>query len=477
MTLHRTASPASRLAQLSLLACASLSLACPAPGDDTADTGDSTGADSGGSSSGGIVTDSGEIPDGCEAPTGPGTDVTAAIDTDQTWTAEGSPYRVPANVYLTATLTLEACTVVQLASEVRIFVGNEPAPGAIVARGERLGGVLRPVRFEALDPSAPWGTLEVDTTGMLDAEHTIFADGGGGSALGMVTAWGVDPEGSRTDLVRMVDVQLDGSAGVGVNLQRRAAFTDDSADVAIEGSGSYPVWIEAGVVSTLPHGLTVADNGDDVVYIDPFTSVDDDTFPDRGVPLRLGEVMYLGTPDGGGLSTLTIEPGVELQFAVGAGSGIMIGLDDMNLGQLVAQGTADAPIIMRGAAPDAPPASWMGLYFRYAPSSGHVMSYVTIADAGAESGAQGFGCGPGDNNASILLLTENALTPFLDHVTVENAGGDTQLLLGWSDEADPSGVAQSFAEGNSFADSPSCRVSLPRDTTNGCPGDEAPDCL
>jgi hypothetical protein len=469
---HRVPSP---IAQLLLPALTCLSLACPAPQDEDPDTGGSTGADSG-ESSVGTVTDSGEIPNGCDAPTGPGTDVPNAITADETWTLEGSPYRVPVNVYLTASITMEACTVVQLAPGVRFLVGNDPAPGAVIARGESIGGVLRPVRFEALDPAAPWATIEVDRTGTLDLEHTQIEGGGGNDVPGMISAWGVDPEAEATPNVRMVDVTLEGSASVGVHLQSRAAFTDDSSGVSIHGSASYPVWIEAGAVHSLPQDLTVGDNADDVVYIDPFTSIDDDTFPDRGVPLRLGEVLYLGVVDGG-LATLTIEPGVELQFATGAGSGIIVGLDDMNQGQIVAQGTADAPILLHAAQADAAPGSWMGLYFRYSPSSGNVMSYVTVADAGGESGAQGFGCGPADNNASILLLTANAPSPFLDHVSIENAGGDTQLLLGWSEEADPSGVAQSFFDGNSFADAPACRVSLPRDTTNGCPGGPEPDCL
>ncbi|MFO0635872.1 MAG: hypothetical protein U0168_23785 [Nannocystaceae bacterium] len=233
-------------------------------------------------SSVGTVTDSGEIPNGCDAPTGPGTDVPNAITADETWTLEGSPYRVPVNVYLTASITMEACTVVQLAPGVRFLVGNDPAPGAVIARGESIGGVLRPVRFEALDPAAPWATIEVDRTGTLDLEHTQIEGGGGNDVPGMISAWGVDPEAEATPNVRMVDVTLEGSASVGVHLQSRAAFTDDSSGVSIHGSASYPVWIEAGAVHSLPQDLTVGDNADDVVYIDPFTSIDDDTFPDRG---------------------------------------------------------------------------------------------------------------------------------------------------------------------------------------------------
>lgn len=468
-----------------LVGCAGLAAGCVVDDEPSSDTDGApeTGTPDPSDTNAGDDTGGEPVPDGCGAPTGPGTDVGTALDADVTWTAEGSPYRIAATTYLTATLTLEPCTVVQLGPDARLLVGNDPAPGTVVAHGEIIefnGAEVRlPVRFERLDDASPWGAIEVDVTGLLDAEHADFVGGGSINANGAIVAWGATPEGATTPNVRLVDATIVDASSNGIYLPSRAAFTDDSDGVRVEGTaeGGFPIWVQAGAVHSLPTALELVDNAADVVRIETFSYVDDDTFPARGVPLQIDDALYLGTIESDGLSTLTIEPGVEVQFATGgAGSGIFVGLDDDHQGTIVAAGTVDAPISFRSAEAAPAPGDWMGLYFRYSPTDGNVLEHVSIAHAGGTSGAQGFGCGPIENHASVLLLTEQPLNPFLSDVTFTEAGGDTQLLLGWLD-ASPSATAQAFADGNTFADAPSCRVSLPRDTDNGCPGDAEPDCL
>lgn len=419
----------------------------------------------------------------CAAPAGPGTDVATTLDADATWTAEGSPYRIAGTTTITATITLEPCTVVQLGPDVRLYVGNEPAPGSLVAQGEVTldedGNELRrPVRFERLDEATAWGSVEVETTGLLDGVHTDFVGGGSINAGAALIAWGLTPDGATTANIHVDDVVIEDAQTHGIYLKSRAAFTDDSGLLRVTGTadGGFPIVVQAGAVHSLPM-LEVTDNATDVVRIETFANIDDDTFPSRGVPLQLDDALYIGTATSDGTSTLTIEAGVELQFAIdGAGSGITVGFDATHEGLIVAEGTADAPITMRSAETTPAAGDWMGLYFRNSPAQGNVLANVTIAHAGAISGAQGYGCGPAENHASILLLTEQAMEPFLDGVTITDAGGDTQLILGWLDDA-PEATAQSFADGNTFAASPVCTVSLPRDTNNACPGDAEPDCL
>lgn len=474
------------------LAAVALFAACVVEEPERDEPGDDASSDDGGDPSGGDTTD-GDTTDGdttgapagdaCDAPSGPGTDVPGTIDADVTWTAEGSPYRIAGTVYLTATIDLEPCTVVQLAGDGRIAIGNDPAPGAVVARGEIVSGddgepLRRPVRFERLSEGDPWGSLIVDTTGSLDASTTDFVGGGSINAGATIEAFGVSPEGTTTPNVRVDDVSIVDSSTHGVYLRSRAAFVGGSDGLRITGTaeGGFPVQIEAGAVHSLPTGLTFTDNADDVVLVETFTSVDDDTFVARGVPLRIDDELYLGTVDQVDTATLTIEAGVEVQFRNdGAGSGITIGLDDEHPGVIVAQGEPDAPIVLRSAE-DAPAAGdWMGLYFRHSPAQGNVLSNVTISHTGAASGAQGFGCGPAENNASILLLTD-PMDPFLSNVAFTDVGGDTQIVIGWLD-ASPAATAAAWAGDNQFASSPSCTIGLPRDTDNGCPGDSAPDCL
>jgi hypothetical protein len=442
----------------------------------------------GGHSTGGA---SGEVIDGCEAPSGAGTDVPTSITENETWTFEGSPYRIASTTYLTATLTLEPCTVVELAADAGILVGNDPVAGELVAHGdstENAAGqtVRREIYFRRLIEDAPWGSIAVETTGNLDLALTRLE--GGGSLVsaqnggGTVLAYGPTPEGEAHPNVRLEQVTIADSETYGVNLQGRAAFAPGSDGLSIEGSGAetlYPIYLEAGVAFSLPTNLRLEGNERDEVLVHPFARVASDTFPARGVPLVLDQQLYVATPiDEPGTATLTIEAGVELKLGVGSGSGIMFGADAEHPGTLQAVGSASAPIWFHSvdAAPE--PGAWMGLYFAYTTRDGNRLEHAVIEDAGAQSGAQGHGCGPGENNASVLVLSEEGAEPFIQNCQFKNAGGDTQILLGWAGSTDQDADAQAFVDTNTFADMPTCRVSMPGAAAPDpvCPGDSAPDC-
>src|SRR5690606_14622030 len=130
-----------------------------------------------------------------------------------------------------------------------------------------------------------------------------------------------------------------------------------------------------------------------------------DTLVARGVPYVLGTPLYLNPASDGPPSTLTIEPGVTVRFSGdGSEGGIFIGSSPERQGVLVARGTAEAPIVFTSAKETQAAEDWMGLYFRYSPATGNVIEHARIEYAGGFSGAQGFGCGPIENHASVLLL-------------------------------------------------------------------------
>lgn len=448
-------------------------------------SGDASNA--GGTSTGGA----GEVVNGCEAPAGAGTDVPTTITADETWTFEGSPYRVASTTYLTATLTLEPCVVVELASDAGILIGNDPEAGELIAHGdtdENAAGqtVERAIYFRRLVENEPWGSLTVDTTGGIDLE-LVSLDGGGSLASaqnggGTLLAYGPNPEGDAHPSVMLKRVSIANSETYAVNLQARAAFAPGSDGLTIEASGTetlYPLYLEAGVAFSLPTNLRLDGNGRDEILVHPFARVASDTFPARGVPLVLDSQLYVATPNAEpDTATLTIEAGVELRLGVGAGSGILFGADATHPGTLQAVGTADAPIWFHSA-DDAPAAgAWMGLYFAYTTRDGNRLEHAVIEDAGAPSGAQGHGCGPGENDASVLVLSDMGVEPFIRNCEFKNAGGDTQILLGWAGSSDQDADAQAFLDTNTFANAPGCRVSMPGAIAPDpiCPGDSAPDC-
>jgi len=413
------------------------------------------------------------------------------LTADETWTFEGSPYRIASTAYLTATLTLEPCTVVELAADAGILVGNDPDAGELIAHGdstENAAGqiVQRQIYFRRLIEDEPWGSIAVDTTGNVDLQlvrlegggSLVSAQNGGGTLL----AYGPTPDGDAHPSVRLDHVTISGSETYAVNLQGRTAFAPGSDSLTVEGSGAetlYPIYVEPGVVFSLPTNLRLEGNERDEVLVHPFGRMASDTFPARGVPLVLDDQLYVATPIGEpGLATLTIEAGVELKLAQGASSGIMFGADAEHPGTLQAVGTANAPIWFHSADDTPAPGAWLGLYFAHTTRDGNRLEHAIIEDAGAQSGAQGHGCGPGENNASILVLSEDGAEPFIKNCEFKNAGGDTQILLGWTGSDDQDADAQAFLDTNTFADSPGCRVSMPGAAAPDpvCPGDSAPDC-
>jgi len=411
----------------------------------------------------------------CGELSGSGTEVSGTIEGEVTWTPEGSPYVVSGNVWVEGDLLLEACTVVQVEE-----YGSFSVSGTMTARGD---SATAPVTFMPLEAGLPWGSIEVESTGYLDLEGTTLE--GGGTSDATIFAWGEDQYGLPLRSVRVVDVTITGSAGYGVLLEIRAGFSEDSSGLTIEDSGSeyapFPISVEAGGVGTLP-SLSLSNNAIDEILVVPFRPVETETFPNRGYPYRIRGPLVVARENSvvsSDVSTLTIEPGVTLRMEDYAGSGLSVGNGDGNLGRLVAVGTADEPIRFESALDEPAPADWLGLYFAEPVATGNALEFVEIAHAGGFSGAQGYGCGPIENHASILILNPEPVPAFIENTTIESAGGDTQILLGWDYDADPAGAAQEVLDANTFDESgPACRVSLPQDETSQCPGlDAEPDCL
>lgn len=186
--------------------------------------------------------------------------------------------------------------------------------------------------------------------------------------------------------------------------------------------------------------------------------------------------LRVAPPADGPASTLTIEPGVTLRFTETSDSGLHVGTSDERQGLLVARGTQAAPIVFTSGKAAPAPADWKNLYFAYTPDTGNAIDHAVIEYAGGFSGAQGYGCGPIDNDASVLILSGRPASAFITNTTFKNGGGDTGLLLGWTSDAS----GPDFKATNTFTNAPTCAVSRWRSATGeACPGSVSgsPVCL
>lgn len=424
----------------------------------------------------------------CEPPTGEGTEHQGLVAADETWTAAGSPHVVVGNVSIRgATVTVERCAVVRVRKGYVVDIGQTIGgpPAAIVARG---------ATFERAVAEEPWGSLRALPTGRIDLEGVTLTGAGDPDTavnLGGTLVVVADTETGTTDLLRTVDVTIAGSGGFGVNLQGGAAFTADSARLTITGSGALPdgtavpsrtpFYVTGASFSSIPDGTYTGNDVDEVMVAVASNITGDATFHARGIPYHLSDGFAMAPPttaDVGGLSTLTIEAGVELRFDAGPDA------DAMTLGvssggtpdlirpvRVVARGTAAAPIVLTSRAATPAAGDWAGIEWRGGPPDGNVMQHVTIAYAGGDSGSSGFGCGPGDNDAALIIANWRPGDAFItDSTFVDSAAGG--IVSGWASDLD----GPALRANNTFTRVGVCEVSRWQEGNGSCAG-TPPLCL
>lgn len=413
----------------------------------------------------------------CPTATGEGTTHSGILKSDEVWTAAGSPHRITSSLDIRAKVTIEPCARVIVGKSAPITVGSNSDVGSLVAKGTATvdGSTrdIRPIVFEAEDPTSGWPKLEVDPKGTADLSLVALLDGGSSQndALGALIAYGVaggtnDGEVTRNLTVDRVLVQ--GSKSYGVNLLAWGAFTAGSDKLWIRGGGSdtqpSAILIEPGVASTLPKKLFVSGNAKDEILVQTSKAfMRDDTFVARGVPYHAKGAIRVNPGKDAAPVKLTIEAGVTIGFEDAAGSGIFVGTSETRQGVLEAVGTAEAPIVFTSAKASKAPGDWMSLYFKNIPASGNRVENARIEYAGGESGTNSFGCGPKDNDGAVFIGgrgSESAgpSSAFIASTTFENIAGTTVIVSGWISDDGPN-----FKGDNVFgAGTPSCKVSRPK---------------
>lgn len=420
----------------------------------------------------------------CSPAMGAGTEHGGDVTADEVWAAADGPHRITANLRVLATVTVEPCVHVVVDPGVTIEVGSSSAPGTLVAQGEATDDEVLPILFEATQPDAPWGRMWVWPTGVLELSVAGLVDGGAAQSdeLGALVVQGVATGtngGDVTPSTTLDRVLITRSRSHGLNLDGWAALTEASTQVWIRdgGSDSAPsaVRIEPGVGYSLPTGLEISGNlRDEIVVRTSKAFMRDDTWADHGVPYRQLGILYLNPGEYGALATLTIEPGVTVAFDESAGTGIIVGSSDTREGMLVADGTEDAPILLTSAQDGPAAGDWMGVVFSYVPQTGSIIRHARIEYAGAESGHNGYGCGPMDNDAAIIVHGRMPDDTPPDAVVTDtefaDIAGGTVIVSGWT------GDGPNLSERNVFgAGTPACKVSRPKGDTGSCDG-EPPLC-
>lgn len=418
----------------------------------------------------------------CVAPSGAGTQHTTSITAPETWTAAGSPHVVPYDLGVTAQVTLEPCATVLIGNDVTITFG--PA-GALVANGT----ASQPISIDAQDTTKPWASMRfIGGSGHL-AHVTIDHGGAPGSTLSYYAAT-LDVRGDQTKAVQPVlfvdSVTIKDSKSQGIYMHDGAAFDPASTGLVVTGSAANPVHSWTSAVGTLPDGQYTGNASDAILVSAEGCSYEAltrgaETIHDRGVPYTVGygaNAVMCVAGGANGLATLTIDPGVTLEFAQGAHLAIeeFQGTNPAS-GALVVNGTAAKPVTFTSAQATPAAGDWLGIWFGEVPDATSKIDHAVVQYAGGTS-VSGSGSCPytnvagAPNDAAIRIFGIPAASIVTNTLISDSASNG--IDRGYRDDAKVPDFVGSG--GNTFTNIAHCKQTYPSDASGACPAPASVPC-
>lgn len=414
----------------------------------------------------------------CPAPAATPRQHAGAITADETWTAAESPHLVTSTVRVRggATLTIEPCAEVRFAPGASLIAGvtgSTPEAGRLVADGSE----ARTIRF-VRDGAQAWGGVNILYPGSASLRHVTLEGGGDNSSYHNATLVVRGEGGAGLQQNTLVDhVTVRGSKGAGVSLGSSGSFVTGSGELTVEGSGAgdamNPDPLRVGPLSlgTIPPGRYTG-NARDLIHVESGEILLNTTMRNVGVPYRLiaipGSRLVVRATDSAGMVTLTIEPGVELQFdpetylRVGVGSASRIDYP----GALVAVGTAASPIVFTSSKENPAAGDWSGVVFNGSNSTNR-LEHLRIEYAGGECSCSLAACFP--TNAaheyaiSLEDVSDGSFPDFIDNVTIAHSA-----MHGIVCSFDSAVQCPDFLAGNTFEQVAGCKQILNRDESGSC---------
>ena len=344
-----------------------------------------------------------------------GTTITHAsnIAADESWTGDGVTHVIPNSIAVNgnAVLTIQPCAIVALAQGATITVNSS---AHLVAAGT---GATRFVLFRRNNANQAWGTIRgASPTSLIDLTWTTLQGGGnfGGMNDPTLAAFGNGYATVPARVIRVNNVTIQGSQGVGVYLDANAGFTSDSQLLTITGSGGRPINTTMMSLGTFPTGVYTGNGQDEVLIFGPNPNVFADiTIQDLGVPIRVPYGSMSIAPTGGATApvTLTLKPGVTFKFPKlppnQPGARIAFGTNGNSpnnlVGVLNAVGTAAKPIVFTSGETTPAAGDWVGLWLNTA--NGSRLDFVEISYAGGASSIVSANCRLANtpDNAALLV--------------------------------------------------------------------------
>lgn len=375
----------------------------------------------------------------CPPPTGPTVHHAGAIASDETWTAESGPHEVDGIVRVLEghVLTIAPCATVKISGKDSGFEVAFPGAtqnGTLIAEGTD----ARPITFEG-------GRFYVRSPGVVRLAHANLHD--------------ARIEGTSGPVLKVDHVTMERG---GIKLSQGGAFLPASDALTIRGAPGEPLELDGTALDSIPRG-SYTGNATDAVRLDfggPIAT--NTTMKALGVPYVLTSEMRVGTSvKNDPLAVLTIEAGAELRFPKGGALSVEFAQGAFPAtGALVAQGTAEKPIVMRSAEASPSAGDWRGLWFGGIASSENRLDHVRLEHTGAACGCILQGCSAVTSSNGAVIFTQKPPSAFITNTSIAHAKGNGFVLGYVGEDVD-------FLATNRFDDLEGCSATLPGAPT--CP--------
>jgi hypothetical protein len=243
----------------------------------------------------------------------------------------------------------------------------------------------------------------------------------------------------------------------------------------ITGSGNeaqpYVMYVDEHAIDSLPRGTYTGNNVRDVIFVDPTSHLLEDTLmKDLGVPYVVGTFEADSLVIGGDerpLTTLTVEPGVRVEFHPFTALEIDHATGPFPAaGVLIAEGTAEAPIVFTSAAATPAPGDWQGLAYGGIARAENSLKHVHIEYSGADCGCVYVSCSAIDSYEGAVIFSQAPPRAFVEDSVIRHGSGHG-VVRAWA------GADIDFSDGFSFEDLAGCEQTLP--VADVCP-DPKPAC-
>ena len=355
----------------------------------------------------------------------------------QTWPNLGIPYYVSSDIFVDSvppsTLTIAAGTELRFGERSALVVGGRSLSELVVNGTEAAG-----VRFtSASSEPKPGDWAGIRLYGVTKASRISHAtiEYAGAGVTGSFSLYFYKDEGAGCDNNPVIDhVLIRKSLTEGAYVT--GGFGPGSTHLTVRDAGSSPVAIDAECVNTLPTELDLSGNPTEVVGVHGNVATTQ-TWRKLDYPYLVGGLVSVGSDAN---PVLTLQPGTDVLFTPNGSFRIGAQIERVEKpGNLIAEGTAAAPIrfIPHSASPAR--GHWKGLHFWMTDKS--KLNHVIVSHAGRASAASSGDFGTGNLNVyreAGEFVTHSTFRDSSGCGVVRNTGNSTGTTVVTTDFTKPS---------------------------------------